>query len=123
MTKKAERETMLISRGPLLNFWVAAFWLPHPITDEPFCYQGVQWRFNAYKSLCVPGLGPKMQTRVHDKIAGQKTAKLSKALGRELKPFNSKLWDKHSYNVMLLANLAKFTQNERLAAVLLETGD
>lgn len=64
-----------------------------------------------------------MKDILHDKIASAKTAALAKNAGRTLTPFNKFLWDNNSYNVMLLANLAKFTQNEEAAKTLKSTGN
>lgn len=117
-----EPEKLLITRGPLLNFWLAPFWLPHPCRDELFCYPGVEWRFQAYKALFIVAASTRMQARLHDKIASAKTAHMAKMLGRELDPFDSNKWNKYAYNVMLTANLAKFTQHSPSRKALSATG-
>lgn len=46
-----------------------------------------------------------------------------KYLGRQVKDFDSKEWDRACYNIVLLGNYNKFTQNEDLKKELLATGD
>lgn len=46
-----------------------------------------------------------------------------KALGREVKGFDSKLWDREKYGIVLRGNLAKFSQNPELFAFLDGTGN
>lgn len=46
-----------------------------------------------------------------------------KKLGRKVKGFDSVVWDKHKYDIVLKGNLAKFSQNEGLKRKLLGTGD
>lgn len=45
-----------------------------------------------------------------------------KKLGREIKGFNHELWDKNKYNIVIEGNLLKFSQDEYLKKILLETG-
>lgn len=44
-----------------------------------------------------------------------------KALGRQVRGFDNTTWLKHAYNIVYDGNYAKFTQNETLKKVLLET--
>ncbi len=46
-----------------------------------------------------------------------------KKLGREVKEFDSELWDKIKYGVIVAANCLKFTQNKALGQYLYETRD
>jgi ribA/ribD-fused uncharacterized protein len=46
-----------------------------------------------------------------------------KALGRQVKDFDSQLWMEHRFAVVLRANLAKFSQNEELKDYIFSTGD
>jgi ribA/ribD-fused uncharacterized protein len=116
-------ERMLIRRGILLNFWLTPFWLPHPITDELFCYPGGEWWFQAYKALFVQGLTTEMRVRLHDKIASCRTGRAAKQAGSALSPFSVAKWNHHSYNVMIRGQLAKYTQHERARIALKNTGD
>lgn len=46
-----------------------------------------------------------------------------KALGREVKNFDTKIWNQHKFDIVVKGNLAKFSQNEDLKEFLLSTGD
>ena len=56
-------------------------------------------------------------------ILATNNAKKQKSLGRIVKDFVPEVWDKHKFSIVYLGNYAKFTQNEELKAVLLNTGD
>ena len=49
--------------------------------------------------------------------------KICKSIGREVYPFEQKLWDKEKYKIMLDVNIEKYRQNSALRAYLLATGD
>ena len=46
-----------------------------------------------------------------------------KALGRKVRGFDQKVWDKFKYAIVLLGNWCKFSQNRYLQEFLLSTGD
>lgn len=46
-----------------------------------------------------------------------------KALGRQVRHFDSDVWNEHSQNIVFKGNYAKFSQNSRLKEILLATGD
>lgn len=46
-----------------------------------------------------------------------------KRLGREVKNFNPQLWDSHKFEIVKKGNLLKFSQNDDLKKILLETKD
>lgn len=50
-------------------------------------------------------------------------ARRQKELGREVTPFDQKLWETHDEEIVFHGNLAKFTQNPDLADFLLAMGD
>ncbi|CAG9983170.1 unnamed protein product [Clonostachys byssicola] len=58
-----------------------------------------------------------------DKILLTPEPRKQKALGRQVKGFTEAEWDAVKFEVVQLANVAKFSQNEELRAVLLGTGD
>jgi hypothetical protein len=47
----------------------------------------------------------------------------AKALGREIRGFDDALWIKHRTSIVVRGNLAKFSQNAKLAEFLKNTGD
>lgn len=55
------------------------------------------------------------------KILEEKTPGKQKALGREVKNFDQKVWAEHCKGIVYEGNKAKFTQNENLLKRLLKT--
>ncbi|SQI35422.1 Swarming motility protein ybiA [Providencia alcalifaciens] len=47
----------------------------------------------------------------------------AKAFGREVRGFKQDIWDANRYNIVVKANLAKFSQNEALKQFLLATNE
>lgn len=47
----------------------------------------------------------------------------AKAFGREVRGFRQDIWDANRYNIVVKANLAKFSQNEALKQFLLATNE
>lgn len=117
-------ETIYISRGPLLNFWVAPIVLPHPhLFDQSRTYRGVEWRYQAMKTTCALHIiGRAGLARAHDTIADRPTGPGAKAYGREI-VIDVAAWDKRAYDDMLEALKAKFSQHADLRQILLDTGD
>lgn len=58
---------------------------------------------------------------IYEKIMQSNSPKEYKALGRKIKNFNEDIWNKYKRNIVFKANLAKFTQNEKLKNKLLST--
>lgn len=61
--------------------------------------------------------------KIHDEIMSTISPAKQKALGRQVKPFDDKEWDRVCENFVFMGNLAKFRQNPGLARILLDTGD
>lgn len=114
-------KTVYIERGPLLNFWISPFELPHPITGVPYVYKGAEWRFQACKVLCMLDTDRSARIAAHDSIAGADTARFAKQLGSAIS-IDPKAWDRISYPKMTEAALAKFQHHEDLRQALLDTG-
>lgn len=51
------------------------------------------------------------------------TPAAAKKLGRKVKAFDGPTWDAHGFDIVVQGNLAKFSQDPRLKAHLLGTGD
>jgi ribA/ribD-fused uncharacterized protein len=60
-------------------------------------------------------------TETLDKIMKSTSPREQKDLGREVKNFNSTLWDRFAKDVVFVGNYAKFVQNEDLLDLLLAT--
>ncbi len=58
-----------------------------------------------------------------EKILSAKLPRKIKALGREVKSFDGKKWDRVKFKVVVSGNMAKFSQNRELLSFLLGTGD
>ena len=46
-----------------------------------------------------------------------------KKLGREITGFHHEIWDKNKYSIVMEGNVLKFSQDEKLKNILLNTGD
>ena len=60
---------------------------------------------------------------IRDQILKCSDQKQIKALGRKVRGFEQKVWDKFKYAIVLLGNWHKFSQNRELREFLLSTGD
>ena len=94
--------------------------------NTPFTYLGrefdnVEQAFQEAKLAYTDG--SEYNVKVYNDIATNSSASYAKKRGRAYKNFDSKRWDKDSYNIMKRFIEAKFTQNESAKKALLETGD
>ena len=60
---------------------------------------------------------------VFNRILRETSPKNIKALGRKVKNFNSDVWDKVKFDIVVKGNYAKFSQNKELFEFLMHTGD
>lgn len=60
---------------------------------------------------------------VLEKILHGKEPSEAKKLGREVRGFQSEVWDEHKYEVVVKGNVHKFSQNKELKTFLLNTGN
>lgn len=58
-----------------------------------------------------------------EKIIKSKDPRKMKQIGREIVGYDDKVWNEHKYEIVLKANIAKFSQNEQLGKFLIETGE
>lgn len=61
--------------------------------------------------------------KVEQERSWQAAPKRCKELGRQITPFDEDKWNNVAQEIVLQGNLAKFTQNPDMAAILLATGD
>ena len=54
-------------------------------------------------------------------ILKAKSPSLAKSLGRKVKGFDVAIWNEHRSSIVIAGNVAKFSQNKRLAEFLLST--
>ena len=60
---------------------------------------------------------------IYKKIMATESPKQMKALGRKVKNFDPKVWEKEKYNIVLCGNLLKFGYNTDILQILQDTGD
>lgn len=60
---------------------------------------------------------------VANEILNETDPKNIKALGRKIKNFNQQEWDENKFEIVIAGNLYKFTQNNTLRDILLNTKD
>jgi ribA/ribD-fused uncharacterized protein len=58
---------------------------------------------------------------IADEVLKETDPSQHKKLGREVKNFNSVIWDKHKLDIVYKINKAKFSQNPKLLKALLDT--
>ena len=61
--------------------------------------------------------------KVYDMIMSIMNPSVQKELGRMVSNYNQDVWDKHKFDIVVNANYLKFTQDETLKELLLDTGD
>lgn len=113
----------LLTGGPLLNFYMRAVVLPHPITLE-FCeWASVEHYFQASKGLYLRGSSVQKHAAYNAVESVRITRKPgdAKKVGRGL-PLLLPLWNKAAFAHMFAAQLGKFAQHPDLAKMLLDTG-
>lgn len=57
------------------------------------------------------------------KIMSANNPAVYKSLGRQIRNFDSKIWDENKCKIVVSGNMAKFSQNPKLLDFLLKTGD
>ena len=62
-------------------------------------------------------------SEIQEQILKCSDPKQIKALGRKVRRFDQKVWDKFKYAIVLNGNWCKFSQNRNLREFLLSTGD
>lgn len=60
---------------------------------------------------------------VANEILNETDPKNIKALGRKIKNFNQQEWDENKFEIVIAGNFYKFTQNDQLKNILLNTGN
>ncbi|WP_193017174.1 NADAR family protein [Proteus sp. FME41] len=60
---------------------------------------------------------------IYERIITTSNPGTAKALGREVKGFNQEIWDQQRMEIVIRANIAKFSQNKELGKFLISTGN
>lgn len=57
----------------------------------------------------------------YSKIMSERNPRAQKKLGRQIQNFDKTQWDKHRYTIVLVGNIAKFSQDADLKKILMDT--
>lgn len=117
-----ENNVLLFQRGPLSNWYGSFRNQESPIAYDILTGHG---EFERHEFNCSEQLIMALKAELFEdwetlnKILLEKSAKMQQELGRQVKGFNSEVWDKEKYNVYSRALYEKFTQNKELLDSLL----
>jgi ribA/ribD-fused uncharacterized protein len=100
-----------IGKGCLSQWWESTF------THEGTTYASAEHWMMACKARLFND--PEM----HTKILKAPTPADAKKLGRKVRNFDGAQWNQHKYAFVLQGNILKFSQDDRLKAYLLSTGN
>ena len=92
-------------------------WYNSPFEVDGIKYQTSEQYMMSHKALLFN------DNETNIKIMEEKDPKIYKELGRQVKNFNSKLWDEKKFEIVVKGNIHKFSQNEKLKQFLLNTKD
>jgi ribA/ribD-fused uncharacterized protein len=100
-----------LSPGCLSQFW------PAPFVVDGVTYPAAEYWMMAEKARLF-GDGDVLET-----ILTAPTPAAAKAAGRAVRGYSESAWEAARYEVVVVGNLAKFTQHENLGRYLVSTGD
>lgn len=108
------------------------FWRPYPCPDNShimsqfypcnFNSNGIDYNCAEQYMMAQKALLFNDQL-TYQKILKETIPKKIKDYGREVINFDTSIWDKHKYNIVKQGNYLKFSQNDKLKKLLLETKD
>ena len=96
--------------------------LPQPVVDGGFL---VRCQYLSLYGAVYDGSKAELfdDQEIREQILKCSDPKQIKALGRKVRGFDQKVWDKFKYAIVLNGNWCKFSQNRDLREFLLSTGD
>ncbi|QIG04253.1 NADAR family protein [Proteus sp. ZN5] len=92
-------------------------WYPAPFTLDEVRYASAEHYMMAEKARLFNDI------EVRERIITTSNPGSAKALGREVKGFDQNIWEQHRMDIVIRANIAKFSQNEELGKFLISTGN
>ena len=92
-------------------------WYSSPFTVEGFHYTTAEQYMMAKKALLFHDY------TIFDQILGEKDPQKCKRLGKQVKGFQNRIWNKYKEEIVYTANMAKFSQNYDIQSILLGTGN
>jgi len=102
-----------------IYFWNGIFcqWSQYTMVEEDITYYSCEQYMMAKKAKLFN------DEKVYDMIMSEEYPSVQKELGRMVSNYNQDVWDKHKFDIVVNANYLKFTQDETLKELLLDTGD
>jgi hypothetical protein len=102
-----------------IYFWNGIFcqWSQYTMVEEDITYYSCEQYMMAKKAKLFN------DEKVYDMIMSEEYPPVQKELGRMVSNYNQDVWDKHKFDIVVNANYLKFTQDETLKELLLDTGD
>ena len=102
-----------------IYFWNGVFcqWSQYTMVEEDITYYSCEQYMMAKKAKLFN------DEKVYDMIMSEEYPSVQKELGKMVSNFNQVVWDKHKFDIVVNANYLKFTQDETLKELLLDTGD
>lgn len=99
-------------------FWggFCSQWIPSPFKIDGIRYATCEQYMMAEKARTFRDEGALSE------IMASTDPRANKATGRKVKDFNFETWDEVKFDIVVKANMAKFSQNEDLLKLLLRTG-
>ena len=113
--------TEVIVTPELVLFWKP----PNPFgqwTDSPFELDGKSYSC-AEQYMMAEKARLFGDTEIEKQILDSDNPRHQKKLGKQVTGFNDEQWSEERSNIVFRGSVAKFTQNEELKTLLLETGD
>ncbi|MBI6528267.1 NADAR family protein [Proteus vulgaris] len=92
-------------------------WYPAPFILDDVRYVSAEHYMMAEKAKLFNDI------EIRERIIATSNPGTAKALGREVKGFNQEIWEQQRMNIVIRANMAKFSQNNVLGAFLISTGN
>lgn len=93
-------------------------WYKSDFTDINDIKYNCAEQFMMYQKAILFG-----DNEVAQEILNESNPKNIKALGRKIKNFNQQEWDENKFEIVIAGNFYKFTQNNTLRDILLNTGN
>ncbi len=92
-------------------------WYPAPFILDDVRYASAEHYMMAEKAKLFNDI------EVRNRIITASNPGSAKALGREVKGFDQDIWEQHRMDIVIRANIAKFSQNKELGNFLISTGN
>jgi ribA/ribD-fused uncharacterized protein len=92
-------------------------WYPTEFEEDGILFNCSEQYMMAHKALLFSDI------TIYDKIMKTSSPKQMKSLGRKIKNFDHKIWEKERYSIVLNGNMLKFGSNTDILDILQSTGD